>query len=78
LHVSGFPIKVLDLGVYGEFLLLLLQIMMLFVVTRALACFEFVIDFILHECEEIYLVSFDFLAIKLFMFCTCDLLLINT
>jgi len=51
---------------------------MLFVVTRALISFEFVFDLVLHECVQIYLVSFDFLAIKLFMFCTCDLLLINT
>jgi hypothetical protein len=54
------------------------RIMMLFVVTRALICFEFVFDLVLHECVQIYLVSFDFLAIKLFMFCICDLLLINT
>ncbi len=66
MHVSGFLIKFLDLGVYGELLLLLLQIMMLFVVTRALIYFEFVIDLVLHECGEINLMSFDFLVIKLF------------
>jgi hypothetical protein len=58
----GFLINFLDLGGFGEFLLLL-QIMMLFVVTRALICFEFVFNLVLHECEQIYLVSFDFLAI---------------